>query len=50
MDAPAFKEESMSLLDDPVIGKWLNEIYAPRLAEREAKREENFIVSTMSYI
>ena len=27
----------MLLLDDPVIGKWLDEIYAPRLAEREAQ-------------
>ena len=32
-----FKEEGMLLLDDPVIGKSLDEIYAPRLAEREAQ-------------
>jgi hypothetical protein len=32
-----FKEEGMLLLDDPIIGKWLDKIYAPRLAEREAQ-------------
>lgn len=32
-----FKEEGMLLLDDPVIGKWLDKIYAPRLLEREAQ-------------